>query len=61
MFTDLTPLVDALPYRQNVSPGHLRLATRNGRVYGMPYLADNSVLWYNTVHDWFAKYLKPNS
>jgi multiple sugar transport system substrate-binding protein len=48
VFTDLTPLVEALPYRKNLSPGHLRLATRDGRVYGVPYLADNSVLWYNT-------------
>src|SRR3954471_24652012 len=48
VFTDLTPLVDALPYKQNLSPGHLRLVTRNSRYYGVPYLADNSALWYNT-------------
>jgi multiple sugar transport system substrate-binding protein len=47
VFTDLTPLVNALPYRQSLSTGHMRLSTRNGRVYGVPYLADNSVLWYN--------------
>jgi multiple sugar transport system substrate-binding protein len=47
-FTDLTPLVDALPYRTALSPGHLNLATRGGRRYGVPYLADNSLLWYNT-------------
>jgi multiple sugar transport system substrate-binding protein len=47
VFTDLTPLVDALPYRRELSPGHLRLSTRDGRIYGVPYLADNSVLWYD--------------
>jgi multiple sugar transport system substrate-binding protein len=47
-FTDLTPLIAALPYRGALSPGHLRLATRAGRQYGVPYLADNSLLWYNT-------------
>lgn len=47
VFTDLTPLVDALPYRRQLSPGHLRLSTRDGRIYGVPYLADNSVLWYD--------------
>jgi multiple sugar transport system substrate-binding protein len=47
VFTDLTSLVNALPYKQSLSPGHLRLATSNGRIYGVPYLADNSVLWYN--------------
>lgn len=47
-FTDLTPLIDALPYAAQLSPGHLGLATRNGRSYAVPYLADDSVLWYNT-------------
>jgi multiple sugar transport system substrate-binding protein len=47
-FTDLTPLIEALPYQGALSPGHLRLATRNERIYGIPYLADNSVLFYNT-------------
>jgi multiple sugar transport system substrate-binding protein len=47
VFTDLTSLVNALPYRQHLSPGHLRLATDDGRIYAVPYLADNSVLWYN--------------
>jgi multiple sugar transport system substrate-binding protein len=46
-FTDLTPLISALPYRKALSPGHLNLATRGGRQYGVPYLADNSLLWYN--------------
>jgi multiple sugar transport system substrate-binding protein len=48
VFADLTPAVEALPYRRAISPGHLKLATRDGRVYGVPYLADDSVLWYNT-------------
>ncbi|NAZ81623.1 extracellular solute-binding protein [Kineococcus sp. R8] len=46
-FTDLTPLVDALPFRDALSPGHLGLATRAERVYGVPYIADNSMLFYN--------------
>lgn len=47
-FTDITPLVEKLPYRKVLSAGHLRLATRNGRYYGIPSMADNSVLLYNT-------------
>lgn len=47
-FTDLTPLIEALPFREYLSPGHLNLATRDGRTYGVPYLADNSVLFFNT-------------
>src|ERR671920_2156594 len=46
-FTDLTPLIEQLPFRDAISPGHLRLATRDDRTYGVPYLADTSVLFYN--------------
>jgi multiple sugar transport system substrate-binding protein len=44
---DLTKYVNALPYKAALSPGHLQLATINGHYYGLPYLADLSVLWYN--------------
>jgi multiple sugar transport system substrate-binding protein len=47
-FTDITPLVEELPYRNALSAGHLRLATRNGHHYGVPSMGDVSVLWYNT-------------
>ena len=44
---DITQYVNALPYKTALSPGHLKLATLNGKYYGLPYLADLSVLWYN--------------
>jgi multiple sugar transport system substrate-binding protein len=44
---DLTQYVKALPYKSALSPGHLRLATIGSKYYGVPYLADLSVLWYN--------------
>ena len=44
---DITKYVNALPYKAALSPGHLKLATINGHYYGLPYLADLSVLWYN--------------
>ncbi len=44
---NLTKYIDALPYKSSLSPGHLKLATFNGQDYGLPYLADLSVLWYN--------------
>jgi multiple sugar transport system substrate-binding protein len=47
VFTDLTPLVRALPEKDKLSPGALNLTTENGRYYGVPYVADMSVLWYN--------------
>jgi multiple sugar transport system substrate-binding protein len=47
-FTDLTEPLGALDFRDKLSPGHLRLATKSDRVYGVPYLADNSMFWFNT-------------
>jgi multiple sugar transport system substrate-binding protein len=44
---NLTKYIDALPYKNALSPGHLRLATIGSQYYGLPYLADLSVLWYN--------------
>lgn len=46
-FLDLTPAIAALPFAKSLSPGHLGLATYNGKEYGLPYWADLSVLWYN--------------
>jgi multiple sugar transport system substrate-binding protein len=46
-FMNLTSAVRKLPYARDLSPGHLALATYDGRVYGVPYLADLSVLWIN--------------
>jgi multiple sugar transport system substrate-binding protein len=45
--TDLTPLIDRLPYRDKLSQAHQSLATYRGHEYGVPYLADISVLYYN--------------
>ena len=47
-FTDLTPLVQQLEFADRLNPGQLGLATRDGRTYGVPYIADNSALFYNT-------------
>jgi multiple sugar transport system substrate-binding protein len=44
---DITKYVNALSYKSSLSPGHLALATIGNKYYGVPYLADLSVLWYN--------------
>jgi multiple sugar transport system substrate-binding protein len=46
-FLDLTADINKLPYKSDLSPGHMGLATYNGKLYGVPYWADLSVLWYN--------------
>jgi multiple sugar transport system substrate-binding protein len=44
---NVTQYVNALTYKSSLSPGHLKLATQAGQYYGVPFLADLSVLWYN--------------
>jgi multiple sugar transport system substrate-binding protein len=46
-FMNLTPYINKLPYKADLSPGHMGLATYNGQEYGVPFWADLSVLWYN--------------
>lgn len=46
-FLNVTSLVHGLPYAKDLSPGHLSLASYGGQIYGVPYLADLSVLWIN--------------
>jgi multiple sugar transport system substrate-binding protein len=45
--TNITPLARKLPYLKQLSPGHLNLATYQGRIFAVPYAADISVLYYN--------------
>jgi multiple sugar transport system substrate-binding protein len=46
-FLDLTAQIDKLPFKAALSPGHMGLATNQGKLYGVPYWGDLSVLWYN--------------
>ena len=48
VFADLTDVVKQLPYFDKLSTGHLRLLENDSRLFGVPYLADNSMLYYNT-------------
>ena len=45
--TDITSLAHALPYLNQLSPGHLKLATYQDRIYAVPFAGDISVLYYN--------------
>lgn len=48
VFADLTHVVKGLPYYDKLSSGHLDLVKQRGKIWGLPYLADNSMLYYNT-------------
>ena len=45
--TDITDKVNQLPFKDKLIPSHMRLASYNGRQYGVPYSADTSALLYN--------------
>ena len=45
--TNVTPLIDALPYKTRLSPAHLNLSTLAGQNYAVPFAADVSMLFYN--------------
>ncbi len=44
---DITDWARSLPYLSQLSPAHVRIGTYKGRVYGLPFSADSSVLIWN--------------
>ncbi len=50
---DITDFVNGLSYKDALSPSHVRLATYDGKIYGVPALPDASIIAYNT--DLFEK------
>jgi multiple sugar transport system substrate-binding protein len=45
--TDVTALTHKLPYFSTFNPAQIRLATYQGKLYGVPFSAGGSVLMYN--------------
>ena len=45
--TDITEMAKALPFFDKLSPSHVRLATYQDKIYGLPFSAEGSVLIYN--------------
>lgn len=57
--TEIGTQARALPFFKQLSPSHLRLATFDGKLYGVPFSAEGSILLYNK--DLFTKAgLDPN-
>jgi multiple sugar transport system substrate-binding protein len=44
---DVTDQIGSIPELETASPGHLTVATYEGRLYGVPLYADVSALFYN--------------
>jgi multiple sugar transport system substrate-binding protein len=58
--TDITAQVKALPFAKTLSDSHIRLATFQNKIFGVPFSAEGSVLVYNK--DLFRKAkLDPNT
>lgn len=49
VFLDLTARVDELPFKDDLAPAHVKAATRDGRIYGVPHDIDLSAVFYNKV------------
>jgi len=46
---DITDWAHSLPYLAQLSPAHVKTGTYKGRIYGLPFSADSSVLIWNKV------------
>lgn len=44
---DITDWAKSLPYLPQLSPAHVTIGTYKGRIYGLPFSADSSVLIWN--------------
>lgn len=44
---DLTDIAKALPYFDKLSPAHIQAGSYDGKIYGLPFSADSSVLLWN--------------
>jgi multiple sugar transport system substrate-binding protein len=49
LFLDLTERINELPYKDTLAPAHMKTATHDGKLYGVPHDIDLSAMFYNKV------------
>jgi multiple sugar transport system substrate-binding protein len=49
LYADLSAKVDALGFKDKLAPGHMKAASYQGKVFGVPHDIDLSALFYNKV------------
>jgi multiple sugar transport system substrate-binding protein len=49
IFQDLTARIDQLPFKAALAPAHMKTATYQGKLYGVPHDIDLSAVFYNKV------------
>lgn len=47
LWRDITDRVNKLPFKDSLAPSHIKLGTRDGKIYTVPHTLDLSVLFYN--------------
>lgn len=47
LYQNITSLVNSMPYKKSLNPAHLANATYQGKIYGIPFTGDVSVLYWN--------------
>ncbi|WP_433434940.1 ABC transporter substrate-binding protein [Nonomuraea sp. CA-141351] len=53
LYQDITEVANTLPAKSNLSQAHQQVATKDGKIYGLPLLVDSSLMIYNK--DLFTK------
>src|SRR5262245_24412910 len=49
VYLDLTERINALPFKDKLAPAHMKVATYEGKNYGVPHDIDLSAVFYNKV------------
>lgn len=49
VYLDITERVNALSFKDTLAPAHMKTATHDGKVYGVPHDIDLSAVFYNKV------------
>lgn len=49
LYLDLTERVNELPFKDTLAPAHMKTATHDGKIYGVPHDIDLSAVFYNKV------------
>ncbi|HEU5472222.1 MAG TPA: sugar ABC transporter substrate-binding protein [Actinophytocola sp.] len=49
VFLDITARVDQLPFKDTLAPAHMKTATHDDKIYGVPHDIDLSAVFYNKV------------
>ncbi len=47
LYQDITSKVEGLPFYDDLTPAHSQAASKDGKIYGTPFIVDSSLIIYN--------------